>query len=299
MSCCVGALSVTAATVSYFVALCMFFKPDAKIKALRVASFAMLILFLASVACVVIRWFQVLTNKGKLGENNYYHKKRKQFRIAQIVLGAMCTLFVLVSAAGIFLFASAVTNLTGGLKDRSNSMFSTADNSSSNATITNSTDTQSGGFREKNVQRSLQRPNAEDTSGLQTRNKRLENSRERNLSECRRAGNCRDGEESTESSLTTEPIPDDKDHCRNRTAYPRRKDRNNCLGREGLKQKVTGFVKDKYIMSGFLGVSFIGHLINVCVALCCHGDPADPEEEGYEEQEQSEKEEKEEKEETV
>ena len=208
---------------------------------------------------------------------------------------------MLVSAAGIFLFASAVTNLTGGLKDRSNSMFTTADNSSSNATITNSTDTESGGFREKDLQRNLQRPNAaaEDTSGLNTRNKRLDNSREdqRSMPECRRAGNCRDGgenEESTESPLTTEPIPDDKHHCRNRTAYPKRKDRNNCLGREGLKQKVTGFVKDKYIMAGFLGVSFIGHLINVCVALCCHGDPADPEEEGYEEQEQSEKEEKEE-----
>ena len=176
-------------------------------------------------------------------------------------------------------------------------MFTTADNSSSNAT--NSTDTESGGFREKELQRNLQRPNAaaEDTSGLNTRNKRLEREEQRSMPECRRAGNCRDGgenEESTESPLTTEPIPDDKDHCRNRTAYPKRKDRNNCLGREGLKQKVTGFVKDKYIMAGFLGVSFIGHLLNVCVALCCHGDPADPEEEGYEEQEQSEKEEKEE-----
>jgi hypothetical protein len=89
---------------------------------------------------------------------------------------------------------------------------------------------------------------------------------------------CRRGE-SVENS--TEQIPEDKLHCKNRTAYPTIRDRQECRV-EGLEKRQTGFVTEKYVLAAFLVLSFIGHLFNVCVALCCNGDPADPEEEGYE-----------------
>ena len=204
--------------------------------------------------------------------------------------------------------------------DGSNQMFSrrndtgaTNATSPSNTTTANSTDSESGRIRDKSKPRKLPDPSSgaggrgrgknknsqsgpDETStddtlsgdgGHATNSTELKEHRKREKPLRCRKGKCDSEdapevgtEDGTEESQTTEPIPEDKQHCRNRTAYPNRKARKDCRI-AGLEAKVTGFVNEKYVMAAFLGLSFIGHLINVCVALCCNGDPVDPEEDGY------------------
>lgn len=75
--------------------------------------------------------------------------------------------------------------------------------------------------------------------------------------------------------------PEGPQHCKNQTTYPNFRDRQQCR-LEALEAKQQGFVTEKYILAAFLGLSFIGHLIHVCVSLCCNGDPADQKDDGGE-----------------
>lgn len=43
--------------------------------AMKVANFSMLAFFIISVVVMLIRWFQVLTYRDKLGQNNLYYRR--------------------------------------------------------------------------------------------------------------------------------------------------------------------------------------------------------------------------------
>ncbi|KAL5262462.1 hypothetical protein ACHWQZ_G008006 [Mnemiopsis leidyi] len=251
----------------------------------KIASYLMLLFFLASVAAMIIRWLQVLSYRGKLGEGKFYYKNRKRLRIALITLGASCTLFVLVSGMGILAITSIMSRGTEKLVQSSNSMFSRGNNSS-NATMTNSTDSP----------RNKSRPDTFAETSLISDNTTVDGTETNTRGGHKITGQTRqgtkgssdsefrgDGDNDTENTenATEEPIPEDKQHCRNQTAYPRAKDRQQCRI-EGLEKVASSFFKKKFVTAAFLAISFIGHLINTCTALCCNGDPADPEEEGYE-----------------
>ena len=207
------------------------------------------------------------------------------------------------SGMGIFIITSLMSRASGKLVEKSNSMFSRG-NDSSNATLTNSTDSEN--LRNKNAfqETSLISDNTTvenadtDTRGgrkitPQTRQGTMRNNDSNSESESQDA-DCKTrlcksedvadtgkSEDASEEPVVTEPIPEEKQHCKNQTAYPKAKDRQQCRV-EGLERVASTFFKKKFIIVAFLAVSFIGHLINTCSALCCNGDPRDPEEEGYE-----------------
>lgn len=169
------------------------------------------------------------------------------------------------------------SNATGKVVSKSNSMF-----------VSNSTESDGFGNSTGNsTDRDWLRGPENSDSGA-------ENGGRRKL--CRKGEECGKVQENpAENNMATTEAPGENAHCRNVTLYPTRRDRLECRGgRGGLEQRATSFVRSKFVIAGFLGLSFLGHLVNVCVALCYNGDPRDPLEDGYEPAEDEEKEEEEE-----
>ncbi|XP_063678268.1 uncharacterized protein LOC134814157 [Bolinopsis microptera] len=111
----VGAVSSTIAAIFSVIAMSMFFNPGAKIRFAVIISYLLLVLVILSVAVTLIRWFQLFINTGRLGKNKFSQKNKRKFRITFIVLGILCVILAIVSAIGIFMFATKLKTVSGKL----------------------------------------------------------------------------------------------------------------------------------------------------------------------------------------